>query len=77
MMAELPERPQAEARAGVVEVAKAVFASFLGIRRRAKSESDAVRITPLQIVVAGLIGAVLFVLTIVFVVRLVLRAAGA
>ena len=75
MMAQLPDRP--EGRAGIIEVAKAVFSSFLGIRRRAKLESDAVRITPLQIVVAGLVGAVLFVLTIVLVVRLVLRFAGA
>ena len=64
-------------RAGPVEVAKAVFWSFLGIRRRAAHESDAVRLTPVQVIVAGLIGAALFIATLVLIVKLVIsRAAG-
>jgi hypothetical protein len=64
-------------RAGPVEVAKAVFWSFLGIRRRAAHESDAVRLTPVQVIVAGLIGAALFIGTLVLIVKLVIsRAAG-
>mgnify|MGYP000931712254 CR=1 FL=1 len=67
------ERP----RASLVQVMKAVIWSFLGIRRRAEHEADAVRLSPVQVVVAGIIGGVLFVLVLVAVVRLVLRSAGA
>jgi hypothetical protein len=64
-------------RAGPLTVAKAVFWSFLGIRRRDEHEADIVRITPVQAIVAGLIGAALFVGVLVLVVRLVIsQAAG-
>ena len=59
-------------KAGPLVVAKAVFWSFLGIRRRAEHESDIVRITPVQAIVAGLVGAALFVGVLVLVVRLVI-----
>jgi len=62
---------QEKKKAGPVQVAKAVFWSFLGIRRSADHDRDAVTITPLQIIVAGIIGAALFVLTVIMVVRLV------
>ena len=55
-------------KAGPLQVAKAVFWSFLGIRKRAAHEEDAVTITPVQAIVAGIIGAVIFVLTLVFIV---------
>ena len=65
------------ASATLPQVIKAVFWSFLGIRRRADHESDAVRITPVQAIIAGLIGAALFVATLLVVVRFVIgRAAG-
>jgi hypothetical protein len=64
-------------KAGPLTVAKAVFWSFLGIRKRAHHESDIVRITPVQAIIAGLIGAALFVGVLVLVVRFVIsRAAG-
>jgi preprotein translocase subunit Sec61beta len=64
-------------RAGPLTVAKAVFWSFLGIRRRAEHEADAVRLTPAQVIVAGLIGAALFVATLLLIVKFVIsRAAG-
>ena len=64
-------------KAGPLQAAKAVFWSFLGIRRRAEHEADLGRLTPVQIIVAGLIGAVLFIVTLVVVVRLVIsQAAG-
>jgi Protein of unknown function (DUF2970) len=64
-------------KAGPLQVAKAVLWSFLGIRRRAEHEADLVRLTPLQVIVAGLIGAALFVGTLVLIVRFVIsQAAG-
>lgn len=58
-------------RATPLDVAKAVFWSFLGIRKRAAHERDAVTLTPLQVVVAGIIGAAVFVLSLVILVRLI------
>ena len=63
--------PQAPRRAGPLQVAKAVFWSFLGIRKRAAHEKDAVTITPVQAIVAGLIGAALFVTCLILLVRFV------
>ena len=64
-------------KAGPLQVAKAVFWSFFGIRRRAEHEADLVRLTPVQVIVAGLIGAALFVGTLVLIVRFVIgQAAG-
>jgi len=58
-------------RAGPLEAARTIFWAFFGVRRRRDHAS--VRLTPAQIVVAGVIGAALFVFTIVTVVRLVTR----
>ena len=64
-------------KAGPLQVAKAVFWSFFGIRRRAEHEADVGRLTPAQVIVAGLIGAALFVTTLVLIVRFVIsQAAG-
>jgi len=62
--------PEAKPRTATPwQVAKAVFWSFLGIRRRAAHEHDAVTLKPVQVIVAGLIGAVIFVLSLVALVR--------
>lgn len=62
---------EAPRKAGPLQVARAVFWSFLGIRKRSDYQDDSVRIKPHQIIIAGLIGAALFVLTLVLVVRYV------
>lgn len=56
-------------KATPLQVAKAVLSAFLGIRRRAAHEHDAVTLTPLQVIIAGIIGAVIFVLSLVMLVR--------
>jgi len=58
-------------RATAAQVAKAVFWSFLGVRKRKDYASDTASISPLQVVVAGVIGAAIFVLTLVMIVKLV------
>lgn len=60
------QKPQ---RATPLQVAQAVFWSFLGIRKRAALDKDAVSLTPLQVIVAGIIGAVILVLILVMLVR--------
>lgn len=63
--------PHAPRKAGPLQVAKAVFWSFLGIRKRAAHEQDVGTITPVQAIVAGVIGAAIFVLSLVMLVRYV------
>lgn len=68
LMTEPKHKPR---KATPLEVAKAVFWSFLGIRKRAAHERDAVTIKPAQVIVAGIIGAVIFVLCLVMLVRFI------
>ena len=62
-----PERK----KLGPWRVFNAVLWSFLGVRRNRDYEEDALHLTWLQIVIAGVIGGVLFVLTVLLVVNLV------
>ncbi|CEJ96354.1 Probable transmembrane protein [Caballeronia glathei] len=50
---------------------KAVFWSFFGVRRRADLESDAAQLNPLHVVAAAVLGAVLFIIVLLVVVRAV------
>ena len=52
-------------KASPLTVAKAVFWSFLGIRRKKDFATDSVRLTPAQVIVAGLIGAALLVASLI------------
>jgi len=56
---------------GLLEVAKTVLFGALGIRRRADHERETRAIKPAYLIVAGLVFAALFILTLVTVVRIV------
>lgn len=56
-------------KATLLQVARAVLSAFIGIRKRSAHEQDAVTITPVQVIVAGVIGAVIFILSLVMLVR--------
>jgi hypothetical protein len=58
-------------KATLLQVAKAVFWSFLGIRRRSAHEHDVVSLTPLQVVVAGIIGAIILILSLLAFVKFI------
>jgi len=62
--------------AHALAVAKAVFWSFFGIRKRSDHEADAVTFTPLQVVVAGIVGGALFVFLLITVVRIIIANHG-
>ncbi len=62
---------QKPAKATPLQVAKAVFWSFFGIRKRAAYEKDAVSLTLPQVVVAGIIGALVLVLSLIMLVRFI------
>lgn len=61
----------AERKDGRWRAAGAVFWSFFGVRKKSHYEQDAVQLTPAQVIAAGLIGAALFVFTLLGVVWLV------
>jgi hypothetical protein len=52
---------------------RAVFWSFLGVRRKADYESDTQRLKPQHVIIAGLVAAVAFVLVLFGIVKLVTR----
>jgi hypothetical protein len=56
-------------KATPLQVAKTVFWSFFGVRRRSDYERDAVSVSPVQVIVAGIVGAAIFVLSLVMLVR--------
>ncbi|HTT38472.1 MAG TPA: DUF2970 domain-containing protein [Burkholderiales bacterium] len=70
-MAQTERSDQKAKRAGPLQVAKAVFWSFFGVRRSKDHDADAASLTPVQVIVAGIIGAALFVFVLIMVVRLV------
>ncbi len=74
---EVPAANPAPRTATLPEVVGTVFASFLGIRKGAAMRKDAVTVKPHQVILVGLVLAAVFVLTLIFAVRLIIRAAGA
>jgi Protein of unknown function (DUF2970) len=56
-------------QASFFDVVKTVLSGFIGIRR--KSAHEQARIKPVHVIIAGVIGAVVFVLTLVTIVRIV------
>jgi hypothetical protein len=63
------EKPHGGRKPGVLQLARTVFWSFFGVRKRKDLDVDAGSLTPLQVIVAGLIGAVILVLSLAFFVR--------
>lgn len=58
-------------KATLFQVVRMVLSAFLGIRKR--SEHERLEVSPLQVIIVGVMAAVLFVLTVVSVVQLVIR----
>ena len=50
---------------------KAVFWSFFGVRKKSDYERDAVQLNPIHVIIAGLIGAFIFIMVLVAVVKIV------
>lgn len=59
-------------KATVLQVAKAVLWAFAGIRKKSDYEYDIETIKPAQVIIGGLIGGALFVVSILLLVRLVI-----
>ena len=65
----MTEPQQPKRKATPLQVARAVLSAFVGIRKRAAHEHDAVTITPLQVIVTGIAFAAIFVLSLIVLVR--------
>jgi hypothetical protein len=69
--------PKQLKKATLGSVARTVFFAFFGVRKRAEHEQETVQLSPAQIILAGLIGAAVFVTSLVLLVRFVIgRATG-
>jgi len=63
-----------EEKAGVSvwQIAKAVMSAFMGIRKKSDLENDAATLKPVHVIIGGLVGALLFVIGVLILVKLVL-----
>lgn len=48
---------------------KAVFWSFFGVRKKSDYEKDAQQLNPLHVIIAGVIGAIVFIVTLLMIVK--------
>ena len=55
-----------------LQTVKAVAWSFVGLRKGAGHQQDIQKLNPVHVIVAGIVGAMLFVLTLVLIVRWVI-----
>lgn len=62
---------QQQQKASLFQVLRMVLSAFIGIRKR--SEHEKIEVTPLQVIVIGIVAGVIFVGTIVSVVHWVTR----
>jgi Protein of unknown function (DUF2970) len=68
------EGPVTARKGSWLQTAQAVAWSFFGIRRRADYAKDLDKLNPIHVVIAGIVGAALFVLVLVLLVRWVISS---
>ncbi|MBC3832120.1 DUF2970 domain-containing protein [Undibacterium amnicola] len=56
-------------KASFLATMKAVLWSFLGIRKKSAYEQDAAQLNPVHVIIAGLIGAAIFITVLVLIVK--------
>lgn len=64
----MSEKPH-QRKTSFLATMKAVFWSFFGVRKRRDYEADAANLNPVHVIIAGLIGAAIFIGLIVLVVQ--------
>jgi hypothetical protein len=65
------ESPAEPKTASLFQAVKMVLSAFIGIRKQGRQQE--IKVTPLQVVITGIVMAALFVFVVTTVVRLVLR----
>jgi hypothetical protein len=66
--------PVTRRKASLLQTARAVAWSFVGIRRRADYAKDVAQLNPTHVLIAGIVGAALFVLALVLLVKWVVSS---
>lgn len=62
------ETPRRSSFGGTV---KAVLWAFFGVRKRRDYENDAARLNPVHVIIAGIIGALIFIAVLIIIVKIV------
>ena len=60
-----------ERKASFGQTIKAVMWSFFGVRKKSEYEKDAAQLNPVHVLIAGLIGAAIFIATLLTIVHFV------
>ena len=69
-----PEAGEKQSRnATFWQTVRAVFWSFFGVRERSDYERDAAHLNPVHVVIAGLIGALIFILILILIVKSIVK----
>ena len=69
----MPEPAEPRRKATPLQVVQAVLSAFIGIRKGAAHDRDMATITPVQVIVAGIIAAAVFVLCVILLVTFITR----
>lgn len=69
MQGDFKETTQRKASFGAT--VKAVLWSFFGVRKKSDYEKDAARLNPVHVLLAGVIAALIFIVTLVIIVKIV------
>jgi hypothetical protein len=75
-MSQVATQAQAKKKASFFQITKAVLWSLLGVRQQKGYEDDTSKITLKQAVVAGIIGGIIFVVSMLTFVRFVISQLG-
>ena len=67
----MDEEQVTQRKASFGQTVKAVLWSFFGIRKKAEYEKDAAQLNPVHVLIAGVIGAVVFILILLTIVHFV------
>ncbi len=60
-------------KASFLQTMKAVLWSFFGVRKGSDYEKDAAQLNPVHVIIAALIGALIFVVVLILIVKSVVR----
>lgn len=61
----------AQRKASLLMTLRAVFWSFFGVRKKSDYERDAAQLNPVHVLIAGVLGALVFIAILIIIVRLV------
>ena len=66
-----PTSPDGAPQPTFFQIVAAVFWSFFGVRKKRELDEDAAAIKPIHVVIAGLVGGLVFVLSLILLVRMI------